>query len=84
MPILNRVSSSKEIVNNILDFSKITVLKVDRRTKIDHDFIEKLKNLKSYNGVLGPEKQKKYFEEETMDKILLYHKVDTNMHLKID
>ena len=57
--------------------------RITRRDKIDHDFIAKVKNLKTCNGVL--EKVKKpYFQEETIDKLLLYYKVDTTMHVKID
>jgi hypothetical protein len=55
-----RVSSSNQLVNNILDFGQINVKRVDRRTKIDNEFIDKLKNLKSSNGLLE-DKQKKYY-----------------------
>ena len=55
-----RVSSSNQLVNNILDFGKINVKRVDRRTKIDNEFIDKLKNLKNSNGLLE-DKQKKYY-----------------------
>jgi hypothetical protein len=59
------------------------VKRVDRRTKIDNEFIDRLKKLKNCNGLLQ-DKQKKYYEEETIDKVLLYHQVDQAMHLKID
>ena len=59
-PKMTRVSSSNQLVNNILDFSQINVKRVDRRTKIDNDFIDKLKKLKNHNGLLEG-KQKKYF-----------------------
>jgi hypothetical protein len=29
-------------------------------------------------------KEKKYYQEETMDKVLLYHNVDQTMHIKIN
>ena len=78
-----RVSSSNKLVNNILDFSQITVKRVDRRTKIDNEFIDKLKKLKTENGLLEG-KEKPYYKEETMDKVLLYHKVDEAMHIRIN
>ncbi len=40
-----------------------------------------MKNLKTCNGVL---QAKRYFEQQTIDKILLYHKIDQAMHVKID
>ena len=53
------------------------------RDKVDHDFRQAVQKLKTNNG-LTENLQKKYFQEETLDKLLIYHKVDSNLHLKID
>lgn len=39
--------------------------------------------MKDHNGLIT-HLTKKYFQETTVDKLLLYHKVDTNMQVKID
>ena len=57
--------------------------RITRKDKIDHDFIAKVKNLKTCNGLLDQVK-KPYFQEEAIDKLLLYYKVDSTMHIKID
>jgi hypothetical protein len=78
-----KVSSWKGLQNKILDFEKIFIKRITRKDKIDHDFIAKVKNLKTANGLLDKVK-KPYYEEKTIDKLLLYYQVDKAMHLKID
>ena len=49
---MNRISSSKELANKILDFSTTGVKKVGIKDKIDRDFISTVTNLKDHNGLI--------------------------------
>lgn len=50
---------------------------------MDKEFKDKVSNLKDHNGLIS-HLTKQYFEESVVDKLLNFHKVDTNLHLKID
>lgn len=78
---MNRITSSKEVVNKILDFSTIYIQRLGKRDKVDTDFIEKVNNLKDHNGLITP---KPYYQETVDDKLLNFYKVDHSMHVKID
>ena len=80
---MNRVSSTKELVNSILDFSKCGVKKLGVKDKIDKDFIQTVTNLKDHNGLIK-HLTKPYYQENEADKLLVYYKIDTNLHVKID
>ena len=80
---MTKISSSKDIINRIMDFTSIHVHRVGKRDKVDKEFIEKLANLKNHNGLIS-HLTKSLFQEKTIDKLLTYHRLDTNMHVKID
>jgi hypothetical protein len=78
---MNRISSSRELANKILDFSQLHIERVTKRDNVDADFVERVANLKNFSGLI---EGKQIFAERVFDKMLNFHKVDSSMHVKID
>lgn len=81
---LGKDSSSKELIDKLLDYSEFSKPKIGKKDPIDEDFLQKVQALKRGRFKQAPSSVKKHYQQGMVDMMMMLEKVEKNLHHKID